>query len=67
MRSSSGKGLVVGVRQRPEGLWGINSTVSGALGNWGWELRCPGGGAGNSERGVSGWALTTQAQSAGAL
>lgn len=43
VRSSSGKGSVIGVRQGPEGLWGINSTVCGALGNWGWELRSGGG------------------------
>ena len=52
MRSSSGKGLVVGVRQGPEGLWGINSTVSGALGNWGWELRCRGAELGTLRGGV---------------
>lgn len=48
VRSSSGEGLGVGVRQGLEGLWGVNSTADGALGNWGWELGY-GGLAGNSE------------------
>lgn len=67
VRRSSGKGLVVGVRQGPEGLWGINSPISGALGN-GLGGEVPGRGLlGTLRGGVSGWALTTQVQSAGAL